>query len=167
MMEAATKNSRLAIFILGVLCGSSLLSGILLVAFRNRLLAGLSNTTNTRAWDSADHFADAHSRLRVADTKDTLQIIGNAIHLFNLRHGRVPIRLEELTEKPSDIALKDWPPGGYLNTILLDGWGHEFLYRTPGKNGKPYDLMSLGMDNREGGEGFNADISSDDLNPKK
>ena len=43
--------------------------------------------------------------------------------------------------------------------IPKDPWGHSYVYRYPGKNGN-YDLMSLGADNSEGGEGEQKDIVS-------
>jgi len=39
-----------------------------------------------------------------------------------------------------------------------DPWNNPYVYISPGING-PYDLISLGADGREGGEGFDADIS--------
>ncbi len=42
--------------------------------------------------------------------------------------------------------------------VPTDSWGNEFVYLSPGPNGKPYDLISLGADGAEGGEGENADL---------
>jgi general secretion pathway protein G len=42
--------------------------------------------------------------------------------------------------------------------IPVDSWGNAFVYVSPGPNGKPYDLISLGADGAEGGEGNDADI---------
>jgi general secretion pathway protein G len=33
-----------------------------------------------------------------------------------------------------------------------DQWDHEFIYVSPGPNGKPYDLISYGKDGVEGGD---------------
>ena len=51
--------------------------------------------------------------------------------------------------------------------ILQDDWSRDFVYRRPGTNEAPYDLISLGMDGREGGEGFDADIWNHDAYKKK
>src|ERR1043166_2787242 len=48
--------------------------------------------------------------------------------------------------KLDDIDLKDWPSDGYLLEIPVDGWGREFVYRTPGTSGRRFDLFSLGED---------------------
>ena len=45
------------------------------------------------------------------------------------------------------------------STIPKDPWGNAFVYRQPGEHG-PYDIVSLGADNLEGGEGENRDIVS-------
>lgn len=42
---------------------------------------------------------------------------------------------------------------------LVDPWGNPFVYRSPGQ-GRPFDLVSLGADGLEGGDGDNADISA-------
>jgi general secretion pathway protein G len=50
--------------------------------------------------------------------------------------------------------------GPYLKKdIPNDPWGNAYLYRAPGRSGG-YEIVSLGADGREGGEGENADINS-------
>jgi len=52
--------------------------------------------------------------------------------------------------------------GGYLKKKELpkDPWGRDYIYRSPGDHGNDYEIMSLGADGRDGGEGVNADIRS-------
>jgi Type II secretion system (T2SS), protein G len=56
--------------------------------------------------------------------------------------------------QPYPAKLADLAGGPYL-----DAWGNAFVYRMPGY-GADYDLISLGEDNKKGGEGLDADISS-------
>lgn len=42
---------------------------------------------------------------------------------------------------------------------LLDPWGHPYLYRIPGQQA-PVEIYSYGADNKEGGQGEDADVSS-------
>ncbi len=42
---------------------------------------------------------------------------------------------------------------------VADPWGHSYVYMFPGQHGK-FDLICLGADGVEGGEGENADIYS-------
>jgi general secretion pathway protein G len=44
-----------------------------------------------------------------------------------------------------------------------DSWGNDFIYVTPGPNGKPFDLISKGADGQEGGEGNDADIKYSEM----
>jgi len=43
--------------------------------------------------------------------------------------------------------------------VPTDAWGNEFLYLSPGPDGKDYDILSYGRDGVQGGTGNNADIS--------
>jgi len=42
--------------------------------------------------------------------------------------------------------------------VPLDPWNKEYLYLSPGVE-QAFELLSLGADGREGGEGNNADIN--------
>ena len=44
------------------------------------------------------------------------------------------------------------------NEIPLDPWGSAYQYRTPGQNGKDFELLSYGKDRAPGGTGVDADI---------
>ncbi len=80
------------------------------------------------------------------------------MEMFKLDHNRYPESLMDLYKMPSYVDPKKWPPGGYITEAPLDGWGHEFLLRFPGPDNSPFDIVSLGEDNREGGEGYAADL---------
>jgi len=50
------------------------------------------------------------------------------------------------------------------NKIPADSWGNEFQYFAPATNcSKPYEIVSLGADGQQGGEDYNADISTCNL----
>ena len=48
-----------------------------------------------------------------------------------------------------------------VHKMPRDPWGNAYQYNNPGRNG-PYEVICYGADGREGGEGANMDISSDD-----
>jgi general secretion pathway protein G len=50
---------------------------------------------------------------------------------------------------------------GLLNKIPRDPWGNLYVYRQPGQNA-PYEVLSYGADNQEGGDGANRDITNTD-----
>ena len=87
-----------------------------------------------------------------------IEALGTSIDLYRLEVGSFPPTLEALVEKPPGTDRWDGP---YLKKKVIpkDPWGHSYVYRYPGKNGS-YDLMSLGADNSEGGEGEQKDIVS-------
>jgi general secretion pathway protein G len=49
--------------------------------------------------------------------------------------------------------------GPYLKdpALLKDPWGNDFRYTSPAQ-GKPFEIVSLGADGKEGGEGENKDL---------
>ena len=42
---------------------------------------------------------------------------------------------------------------------LKDAWGNDYRYTAPGQ-GKAYDIVSLGADGKDGGDGENRDITN-------
>jgi general secretion pathway protein G len=87
-----------------------------------------------------------------------IEALGASIDLYRLEVGSFPPTLQALIEKPPGV---DKWNGPYLKKKVLpkDPWGNDYIYRYPGNNGM-YDLVSLGADNSEGGEGEQKDIVS-------
>ncbi len=92
--------------------------------------------------------------------KATLSNVEQAVELFRLDVGRVPSGSEGLAALFQDPGIRNWT-GPYLTkrSQILDPWGREFEYRSPGQHGE-YDVFSFGADGSAGGEGENADITS-------
>ena len=91
--------------------------------------------------------------------KVQIEQIGSALELYKLDTGRYPNTQEglgALLGAPSGTA--NWN-GPYLKDAkhLKDPWSNNFVYRSPADKGG-YDLVSLGADGKEGGEGENKDI---------
>jgi general secretion pathway protein G len=93
-------------------------------------------------------------------SKAQIELFGTALDALRLDVGRYPTTeegLKALREKPSDMNA--WK-GPYLpKEIPVDPWGRPYIYKAPGDHGE-YDLISLGLDGAEGGEGENQDIVS-------
>lgn len=87
-----------------------------------------------------------------------VEALGTGIDLYRLEVGSYPPTLEALVSKPGG---EDKWNGPYLKKTVLpkDPWGRDYIYRYPGQHG-PYDLISLGADGAEGGEGEDRDIVS-------
>ena len=89
--------------------------------------------------------------------------IGQALDLYKLEIGRYPSSsegLQALVTAPAGVA--NWN-GPYWKKAQIpkDPWGNEYRYTSPGQKGA-YDIVSLGADGKEGGEGTNKDITSAD-----
>ncbi len=87
--------------------------------------------------------------------------LSGTLDMYRLETGRYPTNeqgLQALVENPGDVS--NWN-GPYLkkDQVPNDPWGFEYQYRFPGEHGS-FDIWSLGADNREGGEGENADVHS-------
>jgi len=82
----------------------------------------------------------------------------SALDQYKLDVGRYPSNeegLQALRTKPE--SAQNWD-GPYLRKeIPPDPWSRAYVYRFPGTHGD-FDLVSLGADGQEGGEGDNADI---------
>jgi general secretion pathway protein G len=106
---------------------------------------------------------------KVETTKIQIRNIEGALDQYKRRHGSFPTTeqgLQALVEKPTTGKIPDnYPPDGYLKTVPKDGWGNDFIFRFPGTNGK-VDIISLGGDGEEGGEGNNADINNNTMDVK-
>jgi len=98
---------------------------------------------------------------RVKAAKLQIEALSSALDLYFLDTGRYPSSsegLEALVRKPGNIDVWNGP---YLKggQVPQDPWKNEYLYRAPGQN-SPFEIMSLGADGREGGNGSASDIFS-------
>jgi general secretion pathway protein G len=91
--------------------------------------------------------------------KAQIALLGGALDQFRLDVGRYPKSEEGLESLRKNPGMDTWD-GPYLpKEVPLDPWGKAYVYRCPGEHGD-YDLLSLGADGQDGGDGENADIVS-------
>jgi general secretion pathway protein G len=98
---------------------------------------------------------------KVKAAKIQIESLSNSLELFYLDTGRYPTSSEGLQVLVApNFSIQGWN-GPYLrsNAVPNDPWGHAYVYRTPGQS-RPYDILSLGSDGQEGGDGAAADISN-------
>jgi len=89
-----------------------------------------------------------------------IKTIKDALKTFKLQEGRYPTTQEglmALIKNPDPDKYKNYPKGGFLDSKKLpkDSWGNNFIYIN---NEGEIDIISLGADGKEGGEGENQDI---------
>jgi general secretion pathway protein G len=100
---------------------------------------------------------------RVAKARSDIQAIETGLTMYKLDNFKYPstdLGLAALSTRPNDPTVRNWRAEGYLRRISKDPWGNPYQYVYPGTRGQDYDLFSLGADEREGGEGADADIGN-------
>ena len=100
---------------------------------------------------------------RVVAARQDIASLLQALKLYRLDNLRYPTTeqgLSALVTRPSVAPVPpNWKPGGYLERLPRDPWGHPYQYLSPGLRGE-VDVFSFGADGVAGGEGFDADIGS-------
>jgi general secretion pathway protein G len=89
---------------------------------------------------------------RAAQTrvKADLDTLSSALDMYKLENMRYPTSSEGLNALVPN----------YVRRLPNDPWNSPYVYVTPGPNGAPYRIASLGADKREGGSGDDADITN-------
>jgi general secretion pathway protein G len=100
---------------------------------------------------------------RVIAAKQDIQTLMQALKLYRLDNQDYPSTeqgLKALVTQPSVGKIpSNWKPGGYLDRLPQDPWGHDYVYLNPGLHAE-IDILSLGADGSPGGEGNAADLGS-------
>ncbi len=86
--------------------------------------------------------------------------VAETLKMFKLDNGVYPTTeegLQALITNPSEEDYPSYAPSAYLEgkSIPKDSWKKEFIYINKGND---FDLISLGADRKEGGEGDASDI---------
>jgi len=103
---------------------------------------------------------------RVVKAKNDIMALETALKMYKMDSGMYPTTmqgLKALIKKPTTPPIpKHYRDGGYLdsNHMPEDPWGNLYIYRSPGEDGRPFEIISLGADGKEDGTGVNADIKS-------
>jgi general secretion pathway protein G len=110
------------------------------------------------------NLAGRQDQAQVTAAKSDLRALGNALEMYKLDNFSYPSSeqgLEALVEKPAGFPEpKNWVPGGYVKKLPTDPWGNPYRYISSGTG---FQLYSLGADGQEGGEGYAADLSYEDV----
>lgn len=107
----------------------------------------------------APKITGAGDKARVREAKIQMNEVVKRLELYKNDCNKYPDSLEGLMQKDS---CSNWGPEAYVKKEkeLVDPWGNKFIYN---KKGADFEIRSLGRDGQESGEGYDADISSDDL----
>ena len=104
---------------------------------------------------------DRPNEARVVRAKNDIASFSSALELYRLDNFNYPSTeqgLEALVTKPGgDPEPVNWSSNGYVKKLTPDPWNRAYLYQSEGTD---FEIVSLGSDGTEGGEGFAADISN-------
>ncbi len=113
-------------------------------------------------------FIGESDKAKQQTARTQIAILETALKMYKLDNGSYPTTeqgLKALVEPPTAGNLpKNWRKGGYLEKgkVPKDPWKNEFVYVCPGSHGD-FDITSLGADGEAGGEDFDKDINSWDV----
>jgi general secretion pathway protein G len=98
---------------------------------------------------------------KVKAAKVQIEDLSQTLDMYKLDVGSYPTSeqgLNALIESPD--GAQRWN-GPYLrkSKVPLDPWNQEYKYTSPGEHGK-FDIVSLGADGKEGGDGEDKDLNS-------
>lgn len=90
------------------------------------------------------------ARARRNAVKGELATISSAIEQYASETGSIPTPAQGLDVLTKATASSAGHP--YMENKPIDPWGHPYQYNIPGRDGKPYEVFSLGADGQEGGD---------------
>ncbi len=80
----------------------------------------------------------------------------DSYRLDNFRYPNTEQGLDALVFQPdADPVPKKWRQ--YMDKLPRDPWENDYLYESPGDEGRPFNIYTLGADGVRGGEGLDAD----------
>ena len=103
------------------------------------------------------------NKSKVSETKIQIKEIAKALEAYNLTCNSYPTTdqgLAALVKNPGPDVCANWGPEPFLKKEPKDSWGKPFIYES---DGGTFDIISLGKDRKEGGEGYDADIKHSQL----
>jgi general secretion pathway protein G len=114
------------------------------------LLAGIMSFVGPKIFEQMGRAKSSEAKIRIQN------LVGQ-IEIYKLEVGRYPDSLQSLVKQPSGVDRWNGPYA--KDADLKDAWGNDYRYTIPGTT-KAFDLISLGADGKEGGDGENRDVTN-------
>ena len=89
-----------------------------------------------------------------AKAKAEIRTLMTAVEMYRMTYKEYPATLDALISNPKGKKFLD------QEKIPLDPWNTPYVYSA---SGREFSIVSLGADKRQGGSGFDADISNSNL----
>jgi general secretion pathway protein G len=104
----------------------------------------------------------SQDKAMVVKARSDIATLEQGMEMFRLDMASYPGQgegLGALRTPPANLAMpQNYRSGGYIKDLPTDPWGRPYQYQVPGRDGRPFDIFSLGADGQPGGEELNADI---------
>lgn len=114
------------------------------------LLAGIMAFVGPKIFEQMGRAKSQEARIRI-------QQLAGQVEMYKLEVGKLPENLGALLKQPA--GTDRWNGPYVKETDLKDAWGNDYRYTVPGQ-GKAYEIVSLGADGKDGGDGENRDITN-------
>jgi general secretion pathway protein G len=108
-------------------------------------------------------------KARITRAQADIRAIQTALDLYRLDNFKYPTTeqgLAALVHQPADATITNYRAEGYLPSLPKDPWNNLYQYQSPGPDGRDYEITTFGRDGKPGGEGYDADISSSQLDQR-
>ncbi len=133
--------------------GMTLIEIMIVIAIIAGLMAVLGTTANDRL-----------QKARQEQAKIAIKQIGTSLENYNLDCNSYPTTeqgFNALITNPGADVCPNWGPNPYMKNIkdAKDPWARPFIYES---DGATFVIRSFGRDGKEGGDGYNKDLSSED-----
>lgn len=133
--------------------GMTLIEIMIVIAIIAGLMAVLGTTAN-----------DKLQKSRQSQSKIAIKQLATALENYNLDCNSYPTTeqgFNALVTSPGADACPNWGPNPYIKNIkeAKDAWTKPFFYESDGAS---FVIRSLGRDGKEGGTGYDLDLSSED-----
>jgi len=98
--------------------------------------------------------------LNVMPAADRAAVTKARADIATLEQGVEMYRLDNQRYPTGEEGLQALVSGDYIRRLPNDPWNHPYRYSAPGREGRPFTILTWGADGREGGSGENADIAN-------
>ncbi|MBF9151158.1 type II secretion system major pseudopilin GspG [Novosphingobium jiangmenense] len=104
----------------------------------------------------------SQDKAMVVKARSDIATLEQGMEMYRLDMASYPGLAEGLgvlKNPPANLGQpQNYRSGGYVKDIPTDPWGHPYQYQVPGRDGRPFEIFSLGADGQPGGSDLNADI---------
>ncbi len=90
---------------------------------------------------------DFEEQANITAARAQIGTISTAVKMYKVNNRNLPSNLESLVKPPANALVKR----PFIEEDgIVDPWDNKYIYKSPGKDGKAYEIYSAGFDKREG-----------------